>query len=198
MSYCSPVKAYRVLLAPLLLLTLSTCARAPFPPNVKAKLGEVHYSPAVGGVLGSEEPTFELLLSEATPLVTIRVGLTPDPNFRVVKVIEFKTLRTADNYRTDYVGSPEGDTDWQPVITVPAGHTVRGISGRGGWFIDAISFHFTDGSRSPEFGGAGGDTDFRILLAETPLGQPRGRLLGFYGTAGGLVESLGLVFWPVE
>ena len=196
MLHCSPVKGYLALLPSLLFLTLCTCARAQFPPDVKAKLGEIHYSPAVGGVLGSEEPAFELLFEEER-IESIRVGITANPDFRVVQVIEFTVRRADGSLVKRLIGGAE-EADWQPVIAMPKGATLRGISGRGGWFIDAIRFHFTDGSQSPEYGGAGGDTEFRLLLAETAERRARGAFRGFYGTAGGLVESLGLVFWPLE
>jgi hypothetical protein len=187
--------------APILLslLLLAGCQRATTAiPDVKARLGELHYSAPVGGVTGTESPAFRAeFLTPGTVLRQIEVGTTGNADFLVVQCLRF-TYTDADGREQVYtVGRPAGAEFASPYPVPPGGQWI-GISGRAGWYIDAVQFHFSDGSVSPLYGGRGGDTTFRTLITQNADGGYRGELRGIYGHAGELVEVLGLIFWPVE
>ena len=172
-------------------------------PAAKARLGEVHYGPRVGGVIGADTALVEWRLSPvdslAAAILSVRVGLTARPDFRVVQCVRVVYLGAGGTPDTAYLGRPDG-ADWQPEVSLNVGQQLVGLSGAGGWFVDALQLHFSDGAVSPRYGGPGGDVAFATQLRELPGGGGyRGRLLGFYGTErDGLLESIGLVWWPVE
>ena len=66
-----------------------------------------------------------------------------------------------------------GAAEFAPEFRVHQGSKLIGISRRTGWYVDAVQFHFSDGSY-------------------------RGEIRGLSGNAGDLVEVLGLIFWPAE
>ena len=183
----------------MLLFIATSCQRATFEvPDRKAQLGEMHYSAELGGVTGTESPAFaEEFLAPGHELTRIDVGTTGNDDFLVVQCIrlEYRDVRGRKN---TYIIGKERGADFAPTYRVTEGSRLIGISGRGGWYIDAIRFHFDDGSTSPEYGGRGGDTTFRTLMTQRPDGSYRGEVRGLYGHAGELVETLGLIFWPVE
>lgn len=175
------------------------CQRSAFTvPDRKAKLGELHYSAPVGGVTGTESPAFaEEFLAPGHELLSIEVGTTGKDDFLVVQCLRFE-YRDSRGRRRRYVVGRETGADFAPAYRVPKGSRLIGISGRGGWYIDALQFHFEDGSSSPEYGGRGGDTTFRTLMIRRADGSYPGEIRGLYGNAGELVEVLGLIFWPLE
>ena len=177
----------------------AACQRSAFTiPDRKARLGELHYSAPVGGVTGTESPAFvSEFLAPDSELLAIEVGTTGNPDFLVVQCLRFR-YRDGRGRRQTYVIGQERGADFAPAYRVPEGSALIGISGRGGWYIDAIQFHFADGSSSPEYGGRGGDTTFRTLMTQRADGSYRGEVRGLYGHAGELVEVLGLIFWPLE
>ena len=170
-------------------------------PSAKAQLSEVHYSPLAGGVVGRQGRLREYRLSPdsaAARIVSLQVGLTPREDWRIVQCLRVVYERLPGTPDTVLLGGGDG-ADWQPAYRLREGQTLTGVSGAGGWFVDAIQFHFSDGAASARFGGAGGDTGFAVRLQSRPDGSPRSTLLGFYGsTHDGLLESIGLVFWPLE
>jgi predicted flap endonuclease-1-like 5' DNA nuclease len=63
---------------------------------------------------------------------------------------------------------------------------LTGISGRAGWYIDALRFH-TNKRVSPDYGGAGGDRDFSFMA---PAGYEIG---GFFGRSAWYIDALGVI-----
>ena len=183
------------LLAALVLLTATPplWAQSFTLPDRKAKLGEVHYSARVGSTVGTEGERFQaLVIPEGGRLASVQVATGGS----VVHSLRFRYTDAEGKEQTHLVGDKNGD--WQEPFSIPPGRTLVGISGAGGWWIDRLVFHLDDGTTSPAYGGTeGGDTDFSLLLAQRN-GKWKGRLMGFWGTVGEHIESLGLVFWPIE
>jgi purine nucleosidase len=166
------------------------------PVNKKPNLGEVHYGNRVGGLIGQEGPTTELLcLAEDDQIQQIRVCLTPQQN--VVKGFELTIQQPNGTIKTETFGHTGGGA-WQPPFKVKKGLKLIGIQGAAGWFIDRISFSFDDKSTTPSYGGTGGDHDFSLQITQSPKGHFRGRVMGFWGSATTQLESIGLVFFPIE
>lgn len=85
------------------------------------------------------------------------------------------------------------DGTWQSTVAVPAGTELVGISGRHGQVVDSVRFHFSDGSRSPLFGGAGGDDGYYLVLRREG-GAYRGSVRGLHGKAtGNSLTGIGLL-----
>ncbi len=165
-------------------------------PAHKPKLGEIHLGNRVGGTLAQEGPTQQLIcLQEGDQLHSIQTCLTPQQN--VVKGIRMEVLKKDGKMQT-YVFGDTTQGAWQPVYQVKKGQLLTGISGVSGWFVDSIRFHFNDGTTTPLYGGGGGDNDYQLILSRNRQKQLRGRWMGFWGSATNQLESIGLVFWPVE
>lgn len=162
----------------------------------KAQLGEVHYSARVGGTVPTQGDTFLLrALTEGDILRTVQVGVNRDVNFRVVQALKLVVEDSLGELQELTVGN--ADAKWEESVEVPEGAELVGISGASGWWIDQIRFHFSDGSVSSTFGGPGGDTDFQLILSQRNE-KWKGRWLGVWGTQTDYLESLGLIFWPIE
>ncbi|MGB3586643.1 MAG: hypothetical protein WBA23_08895 [Tunicatimonas sp.] len=162
----------------------------------KAQLGEVHYSARVGGTVPSQGDTFLVqVLSKGDILRRIQVGVYQSGGSRVVQAIRFIVEDSVGKLQKILIG--HADSYWKDEIDVPKGAELIGISGASGWWIDRIRFHFSDGSSSSDYGGGRGDTDFHLLLAQRD-NKWKGRWLGVWGTHTDYLESLGLIFWPVE
>ena len=67
---------------------------------------------------------------------------------------------------------------------------LTGISGRYGWYIDALRIH-TNRRVSPLYGGHGGSQDFYFTAQENE------EVIGFVGRAGWFVDALGIITKPV-
>lgn len=161
-------------------------------PERKARLGEIHYSARVGSTVVTEGERFRaMVIPEEGSLQSVQVAVQGS----VVHSLRFSYTDAQGKERVATVGKDDGN--WQAPFAVPPGRTLVGISGAGGWWIDRLVFHLDDGTTSPAYGGGGGDTDFVLLLAQRD-GNWKGRLMGFWGTVGEHIESLGLVFWPIE
>ena len=162
----------------------------------KAQLGEIHYSARVGGTIPTQGDTFLVqVLSEGDVLRRIQVGTNEEVNFQVVQALLLVVEDSVGQARELTIGN--ANSEWKESVEVPEGAELVGISGASGWWIGQIRFHFSDGSASDTFGGTGGDTDFRLLLSQRDK-KWKGRWLGFWGTHTNYLESLGLIFWPIE
>jgi purine nucleosidase len=165
-------------------------------PHSKPKLGEVHYGYRIGGLTGQEGKTNELICIEENEQVTqIKVALNQSLN--IVKGFQIEVLKKDGSLKSyDFGNTQEGV--WQKPFVVKKGAKLIGVSGAAGWFVDNISFQTSDGSSSPIYGGKGGDTDYKLHITKNEKGQYRGRLMGFWGSSTDVLESIGLVFYPVE
>ncbi len=166
-------------------------------PTQKAKLGEIHYSSRIGGTVGETGKKFAVVVApQSEQLVRISVCVSADGNAGVVKGFRFETQNKAGKRQSVTCGDITGK--WLPTYTVSGKQQLTGISGSCGWFIDSIRFHFDDGSQTPLYGSqTGGDTDYALILSRKN-GKLKGRWMGFWGTATDNIESLGLVFFPIE
>jgi hypothetical protein len=165
-------------------------------PTTKPKLGEVHYGNRVGGLTGQEGTTKQLIcLEEGDRIQEIKVCLTKALN--VVKGFEMTILKKNNTIKA-YTFGENTEGVWQPSYKVKKGAQLIGISGAAGWFIDNLRFHFDDGSMTPQYGGKGGDNNFKLEITKNDKGKLRGRLMGFWGSHTDQLESLGLVFFPIE
>ena len=175
-----------------LFLTSSLAAQSFSILDHKALLGELHYSARVGSTVVTEGDSFRVMvIPEEGRLRSVQVSVAR----AVVHGLRFVYTDAQGLEHTKTVGPDDGN--WQPPFRIPADRQLVGISGAAGWWIDAVRFHLDDGTTSPRYGGGGGDTEFSLLLAQRDR-QWKGRLMGFWGTAGDHVESIGLVFWPIE
>ena len=184
--------SFSVFLFHFCLLTTTLSAQSFSIPAHKAQLGELHYSARVGSTVVTEGDSFRVMVvPDGGVLQSVQVSVAGS----VVHSLRFVFVDAQGEAHTTNVGPDDGD--WQPPFEIPADRLLVGISGAGGWWIDAVRFHLDDGTTSPRYGGTGGDTECSLRLARRN-DQWKGRLMGFWGTAGEHVESLGLVFWPIE
>ncbi len=161
--------------------------------NHKPLLGEVHYGNRIGGVQAQEGRSIQMIsFEENDNLNSIQVFLNEDQivtGFKLeverkggIKVFSFGNLNSFP----------------QEIFFVQKNAKLVGISGTSGWFIDSLAFIFDDGSSTPKYGGTGGDLNFKLVLNKKPTGIYLGRLMGFWGSHTDLLETIGLVFWPIE
>ena len=185
----------RSLVYALALLLFTACgSNLPRELTRRAESGDTHYSAPVGGVVGSqEERFFNEFLRRRDEIRSIEVAVSQQRNFRVIQCIRIRVDRRRGEDEIITIGNPAG-ADFQREFRPRGRAELVGISGRSGWYIDAIRFHFSDGDVTPMYGGEGGDTSFDLRLAEAYNGRYKGRVIGLYGTAGSFVESLGLIF----
>jgi purine nucleosidase len=165
-------------------------------PNSKPKLGEVHYGNRIGGLIGQEGKTTELIcIEDGDQIQQIKVALNQAQN--IVKGFQMDVLKKDGSLKNYEFGNTK-DGIWQKNIAIKKGIKLIGISGAAGWFVDNISFQFSDGSSSPIYGGKGGDNDYKLHITKNEKGQFRGSLMGFWGSSTDVLESIGLVFYPIE
>jgi hypothetical protein len=177
--------------------------REPFrEPVRKAQLGEMHYSSPIGGTTGAQGTKFSCpLMGPSGRVRWAQVGLTSGSPV-VVQALRFAVQEPGQRTREIVCGDGE-DADWNPPFPIPGERQLVGLSGATGWMVDNLRFHLDDGTASPLFGGPGGDTTFQVLLHRDAQGKWKGHLRGFWGTftqaplPRGL-ESVGLIFWPLE
>jgi len=166
------------------------------PAAARPGPGALHFSAPVGGLWGARGGSFAVdCLGPADRLLALQVNLGPAP-LRVVRGFRLRLQGVDGKAREALIGRSDGE--WQDWWEAPQGARPVGISGASGWLLDALQFHFDDGSRSPRYGGSGGDTTFHLQL-NRQSNRYGGRLRGFHGTAteDGL-ETLGLIFDPAE
>jgi hypothetical protein len=165
------------------------------PANHKPLLGDIHFGNRVGGEIAQEGMTKQLIcLEEGSELHTIQVNVTNAKN--VVKGFAIEVFDKSKTKKIFVFGDTSGV--WQEKIIVKKGVQLVGFSGTVGWFIDSIRFHFSDGSKSKRFGGNGGDIAFEQILNKDKKGRYKGRWMGFWGSATDQLETLSLIFFPIE
>lgn len=159
----------------------------------KPLLGEIHYGNRVGGVQAQEGKTIGVIaFEEGDVLKCIQVFLSE----RHIVTGFTLEVEKETGLNTFSFGNMAGVP--QEKFRVPKERKLVGIQGASGWFIDSIAFVFDDGTSTPRYGGAGGDLDFSLVLNKKPSGEYLGRLMGFWGSHTHLLETIGLVFWPIE
>lgn len=165
-------------------------------PSARPGPGAVHFSAPVGGVFGAGGQPFSTdLLQRDDQLLAVRVNLTPAPLY-VIRALAFRIRRADGQIHEVRIGEVSGE--WQEWHKVPAGARLSGVSGASGWYLDALQFHFNDGTSSPRYGGSGGDTDFQLIL-NPRNGSERQFIRGFHGTYTDFgLETIGLIFDPAE
>jgi hypothetical protein len=164
-----------------LLLIAALGAAIAQPPAKRARLGETHYTSPVGGAIGQRGKHFELRLERVTAITVC----TSADQLKLIHAVTFTQGATERTFGRRQVNSACA----APFELAPGRH-ITGIAGASGWYVDSLQFLLDDGSRSPRYGGAGGDSDWTLQVKN-------GRFLGFWGTTdGGFIETLGLIFWP--
>ncbi len=162
-------------------------------PSHKPALEDVHYGNRVGGVIGQEAPSIELIcFDESSRVVSVQVFLTQHD------IVAGFTIEVETNGHTQHHGFGDTTAIARSKFIPDQPTTIVGISGASGWFVDSLRFHFADGSETPLYGGSGGDLNYRLFLHRNPTGNLRGRLIGFWGSHTHQLETLGLVFMALE
>ncbi|MEM9327992.1 MAG: hypothetical protein AAGA85_20165 [Bacteroidota bacterium] len=176
------------------IITATTAQDLAKPQDHKPLLGEVHYGNRVGGIQAQEGPSVQLIaIDEGDALKSVQVYLGERD---IVGGFELELLKEAGKLETfsfgDITGAP------QEKYLLNTNKKIIGIRGASGWYIDNLQFVFDDGSMTPRYGAQGGDLDFSLVLNRNPEGQLKGRLMGFWGSHTHYLETIGLVFWPIE
>jgi hypothetical protein len=167
-------------------------------PTTKAKLGELHYSSLIGGTTGSNGKRFAcLLISEQGKILAAEAGVTTRGSVKTIQALRFRVQEPGKSSELKVCGPADGAL-WMPAFPIPPGRQLIGFSGATGWQVDNLRFHLDDGRTSDLFGGSGGDTTFQTLLHRSAAGKLKGHLRGIWGTSNEGLESLGLLFWPIE
>ncbi len=166
----------------------------------KPLLGEVHYGNRVGGIQAQEGKSVQVIAFEPDDVLkSIQVYVSKNPpsrGFETIAGFQFEIERKGE-VRTFSFGSVKGVA--QQKYLVSDNRKLVGISGAAGWLVDSLAFIFDDGSTTPKYGGIRGDLNFRLVLNKKPTGEYLGRLMGFWGSSiRGHLETIGLVFWPIE
>lgn len=79
------------------------------------------------------------------------------------KIQLFLSDGVTNMYSPEFGGNGGGPSQW----TVPDGEHITQLEYRSGTKVDSISFITNKGTKSPHFGGYGGDTTFRHYLMDT-------------------------------
>lgn len=159
----------------------------------KPLLGEVHYGNRVGGIQAQEGKTLQTpRFPENAILKSIQVFLSDR------QIVAGFTLEFYTGSLNEYISFGNVQASPQEKYHVPKGRNLIGIKGASGWYIDSLAFVLDDGSTTPRYGGRGGDLNFSLVLNRKPNGALLGRLMGFWGSSTKELETIGLVFWPLE
>lgn len=162
----------------------------------KPLLEEVHYGNRVGGVQAQEGESKQLIVIDADDILkSIVVCVAKLNEIQIVAGFQLELEKDGNTSMYSF-GNLSGTIEEK--FTVPNGRKLVGISGTSGWFVDSLQFIFDDGSRTPKYGGKGGDINFNMTLNKNSKGAYTGRLMGFWGSYTDYLESIGLVFWPIE
>ncbi len=154
--------------------------------------GALHRSAPIGGLTGAQGKPFETeCLPPGSDILAYQFCLGDAP-MNLVKGFRIRTKSSSGEVQTWLIGHEEGN--WQNWEDAYNGAVLTGIGGASGWLVDALRLYFKDGSKTPLYGGEGGDTTF-----ELKLNRDQGRIRGFYGTLdSGGIETLGLLFDPAD
>jgi hypothetical protein len=165
-------------------------------PTRKPNLGELHFGSLAGG---TEPLKGEMFAAEFLPIGSqlVRIEVAEKAGRpALIAGLRFTVKHSDGAERVQVLGLASGA--WRPAWQVPAGATVTGFSAAGGWMVDSLKFHFSDGSETPRHGGAGGDFEQRCEITRRD-GRWTGRLCGLWGsTSNGALESIGLLTMPEE
>lgn len=136
-------------------------------------------TPLVGSNQGAEK--FEAtLVPEAAELVSIEVNVGQKYGGKVVKGVRFTGVKPDGSRVETVVGA--GNGTFEKAIEIKPGLELVGISGKHGMVIDSLRFHFSDGTVSPQAGGAGGSEEFLMVVLKKD-GKFLGKVRGLHGTA---------------
>jgi len=194
------MKKIGYLIIPILTMALGFGQQKVILQDHKPLLGEIHYGNRVGGIQAQEGDSVAVFaFEENDTLKSIQVYLSENPStpgFETIAgfVLEVEREGVSKAFTFGSItNSPEEK------YRVTGNKKLIGISGASGWLIDSMSFIFDDGSSTPKYGGVRGDLKFRLVLNQKPTGEYLGRLMGFWGSdIRGHLETIGLVFWPIE
>jgi hypothetical protein len=111
---------------------------------------------------------FELnFLTEGAWLEGITVCIEPG-KLRLIASMRFRYRNANGEAREAAVGSGvEGREEYM----VSSGVRLAGIHGVGGWYADRLQVQFTVGTKSPEYGGTGGDHELAVMLRRKGAGS---------------------------
>jgi hypothetical protein len=155
--------------------------------NAQPGPNDLHHTALVGTPHPSGQ-AFEM--SSEIPAHLLKLELAATHLIQAIRL----TMQHQGNQQIIHVGHPN-PPHWHE-ITHP--QNLVGLSGSSGWYLDALQFHFRDGSHTKRFGGDRGDSDFQLSLAKRN-GVWQGEVVGLWGYANPTgIESLGLIFWSVE
>lgn len=169
----------------------------PPPPTHKPRVGELHFGPAQGAGLPVTGMRFAReFLPSGVRLLAVQANTQPD-GLRLLHALRFEVAAEDGRRHVELIGEPRGA--WSAPHPVPPGATLTGLSGTGGWWVDSLQFHFSEGSQTPRYGGAGGDYAFEQSVTRR-AGDPTGEVRGLWGTlsTNGFLESIGLLTLPAE
>jgi len=126
--------------------------------------GKIVSSPVLGSDLPGKEFKLEVIPADGK-LIGLQVNVGKWQQFEnVVRGVKFVHQDAAGKQRASQVGPCDGD--WQKAVEIPAGVLVVGVSGSYGLVMDSLQFHFSDGTKTPRFGGKAGDLDFQFAVKE--------------------------------
>jgi hypothetical protein len=155
--------------------------------------GNIHFSAPVGNVLGGNGQRFEAFFPTEGNVTLKGVQVNASHNVRGFRI---KVGNENEEDKVFTFGHEEGD--WSEWEKFSGDGKLEGISGRSGWYLDAIQFHLDSGEQPSVTGGKGGDTtfDFRLNQFEN---KSKSLIRGFHGTMDDYgIVSLGLIFDPAD
>lgn len=146
------------LLTTVLLLSLLIAIPAPAQPPK----GQGAHSPLMGNTAAGKEFKAEVI-PDGGRLVSIQANVGPWKQFGdVIKGVKFVYEDAKGKRQTAQIGPCDGK--WEKAFDVPAGAQLVGVSGSYGLVIDNLQFHFSDGTKTPSYGGKDGDLDFHLAV----------------------------------
>jgi hypothetical protein len=155
--------------------------------NSRPNPNDLHFSTLAGSPFPVGKK-FVLLPEDSSKVVSLELATT-----HLVQAI--KLICEKDGREHSLQAGSNNPTNYQ---SIPLTSDLVALSGQSGWYIDALRFHFADGSATPLFGGTGGDIRFHVGMHQKQTVW-QGRVVGMWGYADEVgLEALGLIFWSVE
>jgi hypothetical protein len=155
--------------------------------NLRPGSNDLHFST----LAGSPHPVgekFVLLPEYNSQLLGLELATT-----HLVQAV--KLIYQKDGREHSLEAGSTTESNWQ---TLSLRSELVALSGQSGWYLDALKFHFANGSETALFGGAGGDVSFHVGIHQKQ-GVWQGQVVGLWGYADEVgLEALGLIFWSVE